>query len=420
MLSNGILDIEETEGEEISLTAEGPQLTEEERLRIESEKEDGDDKEEKRIDLFSSAEEDPLNSLLLGEDGITTLFQAKDGGNATKNIKGQPHMLAYITPGEAKTLENLGGQKTMTKEGIPAYPPSDNYGGNWGGGSTNQGPAGGASSGGNYGGNQNTGGDNNYSVQDDLEDFATNVGKEAKSGGGFKGDGGDDYEDPILEMVDKTKIPGTTEYIEEEKTDYVLMPPKKLVLSKGVRPAAVVPLSTKQYYDKLDKYIEQNTNPFAKDANVTLATVYQIEKFAANQIQDAIPVIGKFLPEYYPSRNINFEKISKNKVPGSDLGFYDPDEYPEFWGKGPDENDNDGSETIIPGVIDDTNEEFIDFSLISALDKIRANQARRKGLVEDDIIQDNETMELASLPKTKEEFKLNSGGLANLFRVKTQ
>ena len=34
MLSNGILDIEDTEGEEISLTAEAPQLTEEERLRI--------------------------------------------------------------------------------------------------------------------------------------------------------------------------------------------------------------------------------------------------------------------------------------------------------------------------------------------------------------------------------------------------
>ena len=39
MLSNGILDIEDTEGEEISLTAERPQLTEEERLRIESENE---------------------------------------------------------------------------------------------------------------------------------------------------------------------------------------------------------------------------------------------------------------------------------------------------------------------------------------------------------------------------------------------
>ena len=66
------------------------------------------------------------------ETGVSTLFKAKNGGNATKNIKGQPHMLAYITPGEAKTLENLGGQKTMTKEGIPAYPPSDNYGGTHG------------------------------------------------------------------------------------------------------------------------------------------------------------------------------------------------------------------------------------------------------------------------------------------------
>ena len=42
-----------------------------------------------------------------------------------KNIKGQKHMLAYITPGEAKQLEKLGGQKIMTKEGIPAYPPDN-------------------------------------------------------------------------------------------------------------------------------------------------------------------------------------------------------------------------------------------------------------------------------------------------------
>ena len=46
-----------------------------------------------------------------------------DNMRPMKKIKGQDHMLAYITPGEAKTLENLGGQKTMTPEGIPAYPP---------------------------------------------------------------------------------------------------------------------------------------------------------------------------------------------------------------------------------------------------------------------------------------------------------
>ena len=55
-----------------------------------------------------------------------------------KDIKGQKHMLAYITPGEAKTLEKLGGQKTMTPEGIPAYPPG---GGDWGGSMSESGPS---------------------------------------------------------------------------------------------------------------------------------------------------------------------------------------------------------------------------------------------------------------------------------------
>jgi hypothetical protein len=82
-----------------------------------------------RINLMAAAPE--KQPFLSSDQSATTLFMNK-GGKATKNIKGQPHMLAYITPGEAKTLENLGGQKTMTKEGIPAYPPSDNYGGTHG------------------------------------------------------------------------------------------------------------------------------------------------------------------------------------------------------------------------------------------------------------------------------------------------
>jgi hypothetical protein len=43
----------------------------------------------------------------------------------TKIIKNQPHMLAYITPGEADTLKDLGGQETMTEEGVPAFPYQD-------------------------------------------------------------------------------------------------------------------------------------------------------------------------------------------------------------------------------------------------------------------------------------------------------
>ena len=50
------------------------------------------------------------------------------GITSTKKIKGQPHLLAYITPNEVEKLKTLGGQETMTPEGIPAYPESDYYG----------------------------------------------------------------------------------------------------------------------------------------------------------------------------------------------------------------------------------------------------------------------------------------------------
>ena len=50
------------------------------------------------------------------------------GITSTKKIKGQPHLLAYITPNEVEKLKALGGQETMTPEGIPAYPEFDNYG----------------------------------------------------------------------------------------------------------------------------------------------------------------------------------------------------------------------------------------------------------------------------------------------------
>jgi len=62
---------------------------------------------------------------------ITNAQQAKQVMNESrpmKKIKGQDHMLAYITPKEAGKLVALGGQETMTKEGIPAYPESEYYG----------------------------------------------------------------------------------------------------------------------------------------------------------------------------------------------------------------------------------------------------------------------------------------------------
>jgi len=61
---------------------------------------------------------------------ITNAQQARqlyNEGGPMRKIKGQDHMLAYITPNEADKLVKLGGQETMTPEGILAYPEFDNY-----------------------------------------------------------------------------------------------------------------------------------------------------------------------------------------------------------------------------------------------------------------------------------------------------
>jgi hypothetical protein len=75
-------------------------------------------------------EEQGLQPMSFEEFRRQAMSGMAEGGIAnTKTIKGQPHMLAYITPNEAGTLKDLGGQETMTPEGIPAYPPPGEYGG---------------------------------------------------------------------------------------------------------------------------------------------------------------------------------------------------------------------------------------------------------------------------------------------------
>ena len=447
MLNDGILSIDETEGEEISLTAEGPQLTEEERLRIESEKEEGDDEDVKRIDLFASEdnEGDPLNSLLLSEDGITTLFMKKGGrvplkdgtnkpaiqGGGPNYLGKQPEVkvprywksspdhpdteLAYITEPEKKVLIALNmhggledGKPNKGPEGVISLQGdmgSIGGGGNTGGGNNDRptmadvaGPTTTTTS------TSDTGDHSRFDVGSGY--YGETVTDPGGSGDTITNEPDVAYDDPILSMVDKSKIPGTEEYLKAEKTDYVLMPSKKLKLSKGVRPAAIVPLDTKKYYDRLDKYIAENTG---------LLSAYNIEKTLTNAIIDQIPVIGKFLPEQYPSVNINFENIGKYEVPGSDLGFYDPDEYPEFYEDGPEEDDRDGP--VIEQIIaaNQVIEERDETDIFDIWDRIKAKQAQRALLVEKGIIQDN-----SEIPQTKEAMMLNSGGLANLFRVKTQ
>ena len=70
-----------------------------------------------------------------------------------KKVKGQLHKLAYITDKEAKLLQKFGGQKVMTPEKIPAYPPPGERGGP-GSGAEGRSPGGGGNGGGG-GGPQN-------------------------------------------------------------------------------------------------------------------------------------------------------------------------------------------------------------------------------------------------------------------------
>jgi len=136
---------------------------------------------------------------------ITRAQQAKQmlrEGGMTKKIKGQKHMLAYITPGEAETLESLGGQKTMTPEGIPAYPPPGK------GASTGKG-----GSGGGTGKDQTSGGNKNDGGSTARERYISDYSSKGivKGGGkkkpGTSGKDPSDYEDakPSKATVAKEK-----------------------------------------------------------------------------------------------------------------------------------------------------------------------------------------------------------------------
>ena len=133
------------------------------------------------------------------------------------------HFLAYITPSERDMLVEAGGVKTPTESGIFAYPPQDNYTSSYDSSQNTSGrtsSTSGAGGGSGYsGGNDN----NNYSVQDDMTDYATNVGKEAAVGGGFVGDNNNN--DDIDSTYTSTSFDVTPEPVEknffEKVVDFV-------------------------------------------------------------------------------------------------------------------------------------------------------------------------------------------------------
>lgn len=112
------------------------------------------------------------------------------------------------------------------------------------------------------------------------------------------------YKDPILDMVDPTKIPGTTQYSIEEKTDYVTLPEKKLKMSKGTRPEMTVTLEEKKYWDRLDEQVDKVTGTLG----------YQLEKRLANFAKNKIP-LGFLIPTIYPERTIAGDRIGNQDIP---------------------------------------------------------------------------------------------------------
>jgi len=112
------------------------------------------------------------------------------------------------------------------------------------------------------------------------------------------------YRDPILDMVDPIKIPGTTEYITEEKTDYVTLPEKKLKMSKGTRPEMTVTLEEKKYWDRLDEQVDK----------VSGSLGYQLEKRLVNYAKNKIP-LGFLIPTIYPERTIAGDRIGNQDIP---------------------------------------------------------------------------------------------------------
>ena len=421
MLNDGILSIDETEGEEISLTAEGPQLTEEERLRIESEKEEGDDEDVKRIDLFASEdnEGDPLNSLLLSEDGITTLFMKKGGrvplkdgtnkpaiqGGGPNYLGKQPEVkvprywksspdhpdteLAYITEPEKKVLIALNMHGGL-EDGKPNKGPE--------GVISLQGDMGSIGGGGNTGG-----GNNDRPTMADVAGPTTTTTSTPDTGGHSRFEPGSGY------YGETVTNPG-------ERGDTTTNEPETFYDDEILRKSPIERIKT-TYSDRKNKFEKTQR----KDALTFMAKAaffginpYSVYDFGKKQNQKKTDYINSVkndieklkdlgIPEYSPHTDTLIQTLEQDILDLTQPKSKD------------DEEDSDGP--VIEQIIaaNQTIEERDETDIFNIWDRIKAKQAQRALLVEKGIIQDNSEM-----PQTKEAMMLNSGGLANLFRVKTQ
>jgi hypothetical protein len=276
---------------------------------------------------------------------------------------------------------------------------SDDFGGGYSGGATSDGPAGGASSGGNYGGNQNTGGGgNNYTgggadQEDDVAQMMSDMNLTPDNAPDYTGS---DYGFVVSEDEEKEK--GGADYIG---------PKDKVRIQKDI-------IDRKNKYDSLVSKGKRVFNTFRslpKPTGVPLVDIPAFVYFAYNQnklkneriaeIDEDLELLEKIgATKYTPHTDTIYQKLTQEK-----LDLTQP--------KSPKDQDGDGSDTIVEELMASNQaiEERDETDIFNIWDQIKAKQAQRSMLVEKGIIQDN---------TQDQTMMLNSGGLANLFRVKTQ
>ena len=329
--------------------------------------------------------------------GIANHFKFKNGGNATKNIKGQPHMLAYITPKEAKTLENLGGQKTMTKEGIPAYSPSDNYGGNWGGSSNED--------------KGETSSDSGWSPG--VSHSGSPPGKAPDEGGhsrfepgsGYYGEtvttstGGDnDYPDPILKMVK----PNQTIHDEIlDKHAHRFKPIKDLTWEQRARLA-------KETWDAWNTG-KSILGIFSGPVGAVLGgkALLDANKQKKETIAELKTDIKTLTDLGYPTHHHTVDTLIQS-LNQEVLDMTQPKSKDEDTG-----GDGPPTPLVVPKVMDEMADATGQIDMFDAWDRIKRNQAVYAARQSAD---DTKVGEWVG----DQRLLVNSGGLANLFRVKNQ
>jgi len=179
-----------------------------------------------------------------------------------------------------------------------------------------------------------------------------------------------------------------------------------------------------QYKKNIDALVDSINNQLdVRLANKAIS--YVIEKAAlAHPITAIAYGIAKLFGWKPPtvSTDLSGNIIDKNYVTGADLGFFDPDEYPEFWGKGPDDG-GDGPEVpqIVP--IHEEIQEYEDIATqaMSPFD-MKARQTLNAQLQnqweQERLAKEQEYRDYGLIADNP--IVLNKGGLANLFRVKNQ